>query len=461
MAQKFEKFNSLFLQEIFKLCLYKRDFAEVVCQHLDYSYIPVELKAYKSILKSIKTYYTTTNKLPTVGVLLQNHSIDQDVHEAVGKIIEIKLPDKEQALKALEDYIKRVKFQLLFQKVADMYNNGDQEAAISLQALESPKISNFSILQGTNSVIDVFNGYKLRADKRFIAAKDITQKAKSIPFGIDLLDALTYGGSKPGEIDCFLGRSGSGKTKWLRWRGVSAARRGFKVLHIQAEGTAEECELGYDATWTGVLKKYLKNGETPDEIVDYKIDKAIKDIKKIGGLIEIKAFEQFETASMKDVRDHIIDFFKRHGCYPDLILLDYLELFHPGNGKKYSASTEGEKFKREDAARAFKNICNEFKMCGGTASQASDINPSDYNNSSWVMTRHNISGAKGLADPFSYFFTFNVSSDEYKKKIARIYVDKMREYAGGQTIRICTDYEHDRFYNRPATLRMWPEDYNK
>ena len=40
-------------------------------------------------------------------------------------------------------------------------------------------------------------------------------------------------------------------------------------------------------------------------------------------------------------------------------------------------------------------------------------------------------------------------------------LDKMREYASGQTIRICTDYSHDRFYSRKETLDTWPEDYHK
>jgi hypothetical protein len=463
MAQNFEKFNSHFLDEVIKLAVYKKDVCEVICQHLDYSLIPVELRAYKSLLKSIKTHYTTTQKLPTIGTLLQNHSGDKEVHEAIDKVNLVKLPDKEQTLKTLEEYLKRVKFQLLFQKVADLYNNGQQEDAITLQAVESAKISNFSILQNTGSVVDIFNGFKNREEKRFIVARDITKRERKIPFGIDLLDAATHGGSNPdlGEIDCFLGRSGTGKTKWLRWRGVSAARRGFKVLHIQAEGTLEECELGYDATWTGVLKKYLKVGELPDDLVEAKIDKAIRDIKKLGGSIEAKAFEQFETASMRDVRDTVIDYFRRHNYYPDLLILDYLELFHPGNGKRYTASTEGEKFKREDSARAFKNICNEFKISGATASQANNIEPSDFNNPGWVMTRYNVAGAKNLIDPFSYFITFNVSTDEYKKNKGRLYIDKMRDYKGNLTLRLCTDFDHDRFYNRPETIKTWPEDFSK
>lgn len=455
---KYEQFSIEFLNELFKLSLYKKDCCEIISQHLDYSYIPVDLKGYKQVLKAIVTSFRATNKLPTIGSISQNFQSNPDVLEALEGIQQAKLPDKEETLKTLENYIKRVKFQLLYVKIAELYNNGNQEEAITLQAEESQKISNFSIFSKVSEVHEVFSGFHKRDEDRFQKSQTTTTNSTKVPFGIDLLDAITQGGSEPGEIDCFLGRSGSGKTKWLRWRGISAARRGYKVLHIQAEGTLDECLLGYDATWTAVLKKDLKAGNIPIEYFK-KIDKAIKDIGLRGGSIEVHAFEQFETASMRDVRDLVIDFYKRHNCYPDLLILDYLELFDPGNRKHYSSSTEGEKFRREDSARAFKNICNEFGIRGATAAQANDISPTDFNRTDWVMTRHNVAGAKGLIDPFSYFFTFNVSKDEYSKNLARIYVDKMREYQAGQTIRICTNYNKDRFYDRPMTLKLFPEDY--
>lgn len=455
---KYEQFSIEFLNELFKLSLYKKDCCEIISQHLDYSYIPVDLKGYKQVLKAIVTSFRATNKLPTIGSISQNFQSNPDVLEALEGIQQAKLPDREETLKTLENYIKRVKFQLLYVKIAELYNNGNQEEAITLQAEESQKISNFSIFSKISEVHEVFSGFHKRDEDRFQKSQTTTTHSTKVPFGIDLLDAITQGGSEPGEIDCFLGRSGSGKTKWLRWRGISAARRGYKVLHIQAEGTLDECLLGYDATWTAVLKKDLKAGNIPSEYFK-KIDKAIRDIGLRGGSIEVHAFEQFETASMRDVRDLVIDFYKRHNCYPDLLILDYLELFDPGNRKHYSSSTEGEKFRREDSARAFKNICNEFGIRGATAAQANDISPTDFNRTDWVMTRHNVAGAKGLIDPFSYFFTFNVSKDEYSKNLARIYVDKMREYQAGQTIRICTNYNKDRFYDRPMTLKLFPEDY--
>lgn len=453
----YEQFSSHFLDEVFRLAITNKEVASIVAEHLEFSLIPVELKGYKIVLKKFVDYYKSTNKLPTVGYLTQSIQ-DPEVFEVVNKIISTKIPEKDSTLLSLEGYIKRVKFQKLYTKVAEIYNGGDQQGAIELQAREASEIVNFSIKQKTNFFEDVFDGFRTRDDLRFMESQSGEQVHKKISFGVDLLDAITLGGSEKGETDCFIGRSGSGKTKWLRWRGVSSARLGKKVLHIQCEGTKKECLDGYDCTWTAIFKRDMKQGNISPALLK-KLDKIINDIRVKGGSIKVVAFEQFETASMRDVRNIVLDYFKVNGCYPDHLILDYLELCDPGNGKRYSTNTEGEKYRREASARAFKNICNEFGMVGSTASQANDIAPADYNRKDYVMTRHNVAGAKGLPDSFSYLFTWNVTSEEYKDNQGRLYVDKCREYKGQQIIRICTAFERDRFYDRAKTVEEWPEDY--
>lgn len=453
-----EQFTPHFLEEVLKLALVNKDVASIISEHLEYSLIPVELKSHKIILKTFVDYFKSTNRLPSAGTLTQALQSSAEVYSIMNKIINIAVPDKDQTINSLENYIKRVKFQKLYSKVAEMYNNGDQDGAITTQADESVKIVGFSIRGKSSYFEDVFDGFKDRDDLRFIESQSGTNNHQKVSFGVDLLDNITYGGSESGETDCFVGRSGSGKTKWLRWRGVSAARMGFKVLHVQAEGTKKECLDGYDCTWTAIIKKELKTGSISPTILK-RLDKISKDIKLKGGNIKVVAFEKFETASMRDVRNIVLEYYKVEGCFPDLLILDYLELFDPGNGKRYSPTTEGEKYRREASARALKNICNEFGFRGATASQANDIAPSDYNRRDYVMTRHNIAGAKGLQDSFSYLFTWNVTSEEYEDQMGRLYVDKCREYRGQQTIRICTAFDRDRFYDRGRTISLFKEDY--
>ena len=105
--------------------------------------------------------------------------------------------------------------------------------------------------------------------------------------------------------------------------------------------------------------------------------------------------------------------------------------------------------------KKLKNICIEFKCAGVTASQVADMKPSEYNDSSWNMTRHNVAMAKGLVDPFSFFFTCNSTADEYKDNTCRIFVDKARKYKSGQLIYLATNFKLSRFYDRNRTIELF------
>lgn len=456
-----EYLSDHFLEELFKGAFYKRDVIDAMSIHLKYQYIPNELGGYKKILKSLIEYYNVNDKVPTLGLLAQNHQQDENVQEILSRVKLLKIPEKEQILRDLEEYIKRVRFQLLYSKIAELYNNGRQKEAIDLQYKESQEIANFTVLSQTNYFEQVFSGFDERYDKYRINLLQGKTNRK-IPIGIDVFDAATYGGldCELGETLCFLGRSGTGKTKFLRFVGVAAARRGYKVLHIQGEGTKEDVLDGYDATWTGISIQNLRKGEVPEKSYDIMM-KSIAAIKAKSSDISVKAYEEFDSASMKDVRQVVLDYYKVCGYYPDMLIVDYLELFEPGDGRKYSGSTEGEKQKRETSARKFRNICNEFKIVGVTASQANDINPSDHNNPLWFMTRHNTSGAKGLIDSFSYFITWNVTYDEYNNNTGRLFLDKARGVKGQLLIRIATNFDHDRFYDRGRTIELFGTDLNK
>lgn len=453
---KIEQFSQNFLNEVFKLVFLKKDVCEIVVNNLSYDLIPVDLKGYKIILKKVADYFNSTHKLPTVGIIVQDNQVPE-VWEAISKIQQTQIPDKEVIIPALESFIKRVMFQKLYYDISEIYNQDRKEEAIEKLYKDSEKIVNFSLFSKSSYFEDVFEGFFERDNLRSILFQEGKQNTNKVTFGIDALDEISEGGLDPGDIDCFLGRSGTGKTKWLRYRGISSARRGKRVLHVQLEGTKEKCLEGYDSTWTAILKRDLLSGNI-DADLQVKIRKIISDIRNKNGNVKVIAFEQFNMVTMKDVRNAILDYYKIEGCYPEHLILDYLELIHPGDGRKYSPTTEGEKYKREASARAFKNVCMEFGMVGSTASQANDIAPDNFNNISWVMTRHNVAGAKGLIDPFSFFFTWNVSMDEYKNKMGRLYCDKVRDYESQQIIKICTAFHRDRFYDRVRTIEMGEEN---
>ena len=121
------EFSTTFLNEIFLLCFYKLDMVDIVNEHLQYEYIPKEMPAYKKVLKSIKTIYINTGKLPTFGVISQQHQADLKVQEVISDIKKTTFPDKEIVLEGLDEYIKLAKFEQLSKRVVEKYNSGDHD----------------------------------------------------------------------------------------------------------------------------------------------------------------------------------------------------------------------------------------------------------------------------------------------------------------------------------------------
>jgi len=456
-----EYLSPQFLEELIKTSFYNKDVCEVIIEHCGYELIPKELPECKFILKAVTEHFRSTGKLPTIGMIAQKFQQNDKVCDFLDRLDKAKVLDKEDAFTQFEEYIRRAKFQEQFYKSAELYNSGKQAEAIAYQYEQLKKINNFSI-QSDVQFENLFDNFEHRQEQRMLETMSDTNISRKIPFGIDALDNLCDGGidANLGETACFLARSGTGKSTFLRNCGIAAARRGFRVLHIQLEGSKEECLEAYDTAWTAVGEKALKRDDITTDLKD-KLKRIVKDLRNKQGNIVIKSFEQFDTASYADIRKCIMEYIKEYEIAPDLLIVDYTELADPGDGKYYATTTEGEKFRREAGAKKLKNICIEFKMAGITASQTNDIPPAQFNDPDWYMTRHNVSGAKSLPNSFSFFLTGNTTMDESKRQVYRIFVDKARRYVSGRLIRIATNFKLSRFYDRNRTVEEFSLNPNE
>ena len=83
-----------------------------------------------------------------------------------------------------------------------------------------------------------------------------------------------------------------------------------------------------------------------------------------------------------------------------------------------------------------------------TATQTGDVPFEVWNDPTRVITRQNTEGDRTLIKPFSFVFTGNITIEEGKQNMARIYCDKLRNYRNnGIIIRIPTNYENGFFYD--------------
>jgi len=440
--------TSDFLSEFIKCCLRSKHILEIGREHLKFNYLPTE--QHKFLWQAMVDYLDTTGSIPTIGILAQQHAKDPKILALLNEIKQVKPPDKQFILDEFEEFIRQSMFVATYDRLGDLYNDGSQEEAYELIKKTGEELAEFSIRETYYE--PVFTGFDKRLGSRQIRTALGENKTLKIPFSLDQLDDITHGGMDVGDTALFCAQSGVGKTKLLRWIGVGAARRGYKVAHFQLEGSAQECYDGYDATWTGCGLYNIEYGNIKDEKILSVIDQTIKKIRSSGGEIYVEAYEQFNSATLVDIRNSLIAMEKNYGKI-DLILIDYLELLEPGDGKKYMTSNEGERSRRRVIGRGLKNIAVEFESRLITATPASTVNPELLNDPNFVMTRYNVAEFKAIIEPFSYFITINQTRDEWGERIIRLYNDKIRKYKAGQIYVVCTDYNSERFYDRKRTLQ--------
>ena len=434
-----------FILELFKVCMGNKRVFEIALQHIKYQFLPGE--EYKLVWEAMLRHYEGSGQLITPGLLSQKFVDNVDV---VGLIADIKnafTPDKDSVLEQLEIFVKNRIFLAGYDKLGDLFNEGNKDGAFEHISKIAIELNDFSIKE--KYFDKIFEGFAERNTERAKKKEMGELFSQKIPTGIDAWDDISRGGVNRGDTVLMLAQSGIGKTKFLRHIGVSTARRGYRVAHIQAEGTRGECLSGYDACWTGQKLYDIELGSIKDKTRD-EIEKASKNVRAQGGEIYVESFEQFNTASLGDVREIIQDLEKAHGKI-DVLCLDYFELFDPGDGKKYNAGEERQR--RESLAAKLKNIAVEFDLIIYTATQASTVDPAKLNNPKFVQTRYDVSEFKGVVRPFSYFVTMNQTEDEKANDLMRLHFDKVRKYRGGQTVKIYQRYDRERFYDRNRTIR--------
>lgn len=447
------KLNKSYLLDLLSIAFSKRDNFELIIGVLKPEWLPSE--AHQNLVSQAKIQHSMKGSMPTLRVLLQKFNDDKKTKECelITALLENKIPDAEAVIRGLEDFVKQNMFVELYAKLATSYNGNKKEQAYAQFMEGANMFAEFSLFQEGFTM--VFKDFSKRNIERLF--NQANPKFTTLPTGIDFIDETTEGGLDTGEIELWLGDSGVGKSKLLVTRGIASARRGYVVLHVQIEGTKEQCESNYDACWTGLRFVDIKNGRLREEdfALRNKISKRI--LEESEGEIFIKTTESFNNKiSFKDLRKWARQIIKQKGVLHHVII-DYLELMKSSNPNNNDFEG-GDRVEMGLVAREFKDFCMEFNVLGTTAAQSNSVSPELLKQPSFVITRYNIGKHKRLVEPFSYFFTINQSPDESDASIARIFIDKIREHKAGQTFKIKQNLGCSRFYDRAATIAMLEDE---
>lgn len=454
-----KKLTSSFLDEILRLGFSKKSVIEILRQHLMFSYIPKELSEYKFILKSMINQFDMTNKLPSYGVISQQYQSNIEVQNALSKIKNAELIDVELALKQLDEFIKDIKFQFLFEDVYMKYNDDKKDEALSTFIKGAEELSNFTLKSDTTQFIRVFEDFECNLKEKQMAKEQGDQIHEKVPFGIDITDTLTDGGMDVGDTALWILPSGAGKSTVLKWTGMYDCRLGYDVLHFQLEGSKQEAYDKYAQIWTGAEYKDIKWGNIPADKMG-KIEKAVREMLAKKRDINVFSFEKYGSASMIEIRSVVYEYHKIYGKFPDLIIIDSLDLAITGENKKIDYDPAYKKERLQTVAQRMKDLAVETKSRVLTATQTGNVPKEKWNNPDWVITRENTEGDRTLVKPFAHVFTGNMTEDEKKKNIARIHIDKFRYYdAKDKTYPICTAFNVGKYYDRIRTLREFSNIY--
>lgn len=450
------KLNEEFLIDLFNYALFSKRNFETILPFLKDSFLPDE---YSNIWSNAKKFYYKHGSQPKLGVLIQNLQNNKNKNtknlsgqlEILGemKLREV-IDDDQEMLSTFEEFVKQSKFHELHEQLAELYNKGKRPDAYSLLQKGSEDIRNFSLSSGKFE--KVFGDFSERSIRRSSNGAGL---AFQIPVGIDAIDRDTEGGFFTGETELWLGDSGTGKSKLLVTRGISSARRGYNVLHVQAEGTKDQCFANYDAGWTGAryMDFRMNRVDSSSVIAFSKIAQRLIDMNK--GEIFVKCEERFGSISIQQIRRWALELIAS-GVELHHIIIDYFDLIKI-DGTSYGFEG-GEILKQIELGRMLKDLAVELNVLVSTATQSGAIPYDLIKQEDFVLTRYNLGQSKRKFEAFSYFLTINRTPDEASEQICRIYADKFRELPSGQIYRIAQSLGNSRFYDRKRTAELILED---
>lgn len=442
-----------FVTELLAYALINRVTFDVVKAYLKFNYLQREEE--KLLVQWLFRNHDKTGRIATIGQIQQNFIKNDKVLDLLADIEDVEVDDTSNGhnsiINTFQEYLRQMMFLESNDKMVDAYNRGDKEQAYNLFIKQAETLSKFTIMD--TSCETVFGDFDKRMTQR--RSQDFSYRRK-IATGIDELDYALggeNGGAETGEYVLWLGGSGAGKSQCLIHIGITAARQGERVVHIQLEGTKEQCMNRYDAAWTGTLYSDMKMGEMTSKKLEV-TKRIVKKLKKND--IYVKACEEWGGMTIADVRKFCKEIEKKYGSI-GVIIIDYLELLELGDGIHYTPKDE--RFRQQKLSKAMKALAMEFNAVVHTATQSNDVSLEERNDPEFVLSRNNLNEDKGKVRPTDLFFTLNTTLEESKKQQMRIFVDKAREHKGNNVIHICNNFSRSRFYDRQKTLSTeWDEE---
>ena len=448
MAQKTDNvLTEGFLAELYNAAITDNYICSVVTNYMKDEYLPDQ--QYQQLTAALKRYFIEYKMAPKYGVMEQMVSQTRAVSELLDEIRETSTDTEPDALRdQFENYLKLVRFKRIYKEIGKTFDNGDGMNAIKMMEQEAKGLSTFTLKP--DEFMDVAATFDDRLRDNKAKHEDNTRKKLVNSFYIDELDELNRGRDLRTQLSVFLAMSGVGKSHLARWIGSNAAYvSGLNVLHFQLEGSASEVMDAYQASLIQTQTFEFENGRVNQHL----IDQFHKQLEAYSGTLKVKAYSKFgNEVSTTDLKNDCEKYKEKYGFYPDVIIVDSLDLLTDSSGKSWD--NKSLRFKRIAVANDLKDMAGELNAWMVATYQATIEKQEVVDDEKFVLNGYNLSEAKGLQRPCTHIISLNQSRREDKENTMRLYVAKSRFFKKADPFRICTDYEHERFYNRERSMNL-------
>lgn len=438
-----------FLYELYGTAIENEMVAALVSTHMDRSYLPN--RHFQKIHSAFSELWTQYKEPPSFGVLSQRLAGEDRCLEILNECVKCVSHNIESTLESLEGYIRGVKIKNTIAQSAKEFDAGNVEKSESIVQEFADWQKEFSLKP--TDMVDILDTFESRYNQNKKNMEDERANTKPVyRFYIDKLDQLNGQRNLRGQLTAVLASSGVGKSHFARHVGLSACiQDGLDVLHIQLEGTKKEVTDAYSASLAGYNAMYYEQAMIPDE----EFKQTLKHIKSISGNLLVKSYTKFGSdVSTWDIRRMADEFLDNVGKYPDIIIVDSMDLL-TDSGKTKRVQKELRHI-MINVAQDLKNIAMDLGCWVVTTYQATIEDGDWLNDEKNHLTRAHLSESKGIVRPLTHLITLNQTDAEKDENRMRLYIDKSRFFKGdvGGIIKIKTDYDNGSFYDSAGTLRF-------
>ena len=392
----FSKFGIKFQENLAKLILTNRQFADQIGEVLDTRFFEIKyLQVFTDLIYDYKRNYEVHPSLNTMAsvVMGAENKYDEVIHKQVKDFLvrvhsNQDVEGDEFIRDTALDFCKKQKLKNAIIKSVDLLQSSsfDEIADVINAALKLGQDNNFGY--------DYFKDFERRFE--FKARDPVTT-------GWDVVDELTQGGLGIGELGVAIAATGAGKSHLLVHLGAQALKAGKTVVHYTLELSDTVIARRYDSCIT----------EIPLASLNQKKDQVFEEIQSVDGSLIVKEYptKSATTATLK----HHLEKLRNRGIDTDLILVDYADLLKPK--KSYSE-------KRHDLESIYeelRGVAKEFNCPIWTCSQT---NRSGYN--AEIVSAESISEAFSKCFVADFIFTLSRTAQDKVDNTGRFFVAKNR-----------------------------------